>query len=285
MRQPRRSGSLPGARRAAPLPGARRAAPLIAASLVAFALVLVAAAAPAVADDAGSVTRSGGPVTVTLAWNAADFGVSAPRLTVDRAGVSYAPRIDDVCEVGCILTTGALKVADLDGDDEPEVLVDTFSGGAHCCLSARLFRWTGAGYARTSIDWGDVGYTLRDLDRDEVPEMVGYDPVFSAAFTAYAASSFPPLVLRWNAGTTENVTERFPGLVRQDLRAQQRTLRRAIRRHYDVKGVLAALVADRYLLGQGPAGLREVDRQRRAHRVGRSYKKQLLRFLRRAGYR
>lgn len=257
----------------------------VALGLAAAVAAALGAAVPASANDAGSVTKTDGAVSATLAWDAADFGVANPRLAVTRAGTQYDPAIADDCLEGCILTTDALKVVDLDGDEEPEVLVDTFSGGAHCCLSLRLYRWTGAGYARTSIDWGDVSYTLRDLDHDEVPELVGSDPIFSAAFTAYALSSFPPLVLRWDAGRTENVTRKFPGLVRKDLAAQRKLLRKAIKRRFDVKGVLAALVADEYLLDRGPAGLREVDRQRRAHRVGKGYKKSLLRFLRRGGYR
>jgi hypothetical protein len=254
-------------------------------ALACAGVAALAGAAPAAANDAGSVTRTDGAVTATLRWDAAGFGVANPRLTVDRAGAEQAPPVADACRTGCILTTAALKVVDLDGDDEPEVLVDTFSGGAHCCLSLRLYRWTGAAYARTTIAWGDVSYALRDLDHDEVPEIVGWDPMFSSAFTAFAASSFPPMVLRWNAGTTQNVTRRFPGLVRRDLATQRRLLRKSIRRRRDVKGVLAAVVADQFLLDRGPAGLEEVHRQRRAHRVGKGYKKSLLRFLRRGGYR
>ena len=272
----------------------RRSAPLLGALV---ALLLGALPAVAAASEAGSVTHRAGAVSATLPWEgdrSDSLGVVHPQLAVTRSGVRYDITVDDVCGTGCVLladdpttkpTDSILKVFDLDGDGEPEVLLDTFSGGAHCCLSLRLYRWTGAGYARTSIDWGDVSYALRDLDGDEVPELVGSDPIFSAAFTAYAASSFPPLVLRWNAGRTENVTRRFPGLVRTDLARQRALLRKAIKRRWDVKGVLAALVADEYLLDRGPGGLREVDRQRRARRVGKGYKKSLLRFLRRGGYR
>ena len=70
-----------------------------------------------------------------------------------RAGVRYDLTIADICEDGCVLTPDSaersrriLKVADLDGDGEPEVLVDTFSGGAHCCLTTRVERWDGTGY-------------------------------------------------------------------------------------------------------------------------------------------
>jgi hypothetical protein len=266
----------------------RRSAPL-----AATVLTLLALAPGASAHDAGSITHGEGAVQATLAWDAAGFGVANPRLTIARAGADYAPPVADVCGEGCILAADGpstppaqsmLKVADLDGDDEPEVVVDTFSGGAHCCLDARLYRWTGAGYARTTIGWGDLGYQLKDLDADEVPEMVGNDPAFSAAFSSFAASWFPPRVLRWSAGTVDNVTKKFPALVRTDLAALRKRLRKNPRGER-LRSLLAAYVADRYLLDEGAKGLREVDRQRRLGRVGKSYKKQLLAFLRKSGYR
>ena len=69
------------------------------------ALAALALPATAAADDAGSVSASGGPVQATLSWQAADFGVKDPHLTVVRAGATLfdgAPISGDVCSVGCI---------------------------------------------------------------------------------------------------------------------------------------------------------------------------------------
>jgi hypothetical protein len=276
------------------VPARRHSVPLRRAALpVGVALVAgVGGAAPAVANDAGSVTHSSGAVTATIEWDKADYGIANPRLYVVREGVRYDITIVDVCDEGCIVVpddggdpaTSAVKVADLDADGEPEVLVDTFSGGAHCCVTARLLTFNGSGYTPKDIAYRDVGYALKDADGDGRPELVGYDPRFSSVFTAFAASAFPPQVLQVQQGTTVDVTRRFPSLVRADAKRRLRDIRRA-KRGEDIRGLLAAYVADQYLLGRGSVGTREVDRQHRAGRVSKGYKKELLRRLKGWKYR
>jgi hypothetical protein len=268
--------------------------PAAAVAILATALTALLAPAVATANDAGSITHASGAVSATLAWDKAEFGVANPRLAVTRAGVRYDLTIADVCQEGCILVpdddpsdasgSSMLKVADLDGDGEPEVLVDTFSGGAHCCLTARLLTWDGTGYAPKDFNYGDVGYQLKDLDGDGRPELVGNDPVFSGAFTAFAASAFPPLVFRVDHGRFVDVTKRFPSLVRKDAAARLKDLRKA-RKGGDVRGVLAAYVADQYLLGKASVASRELARQRKARRITASFKPYLLKKLHAWGYR
>ena len=249
-------------------------------------------AAPAVANEAGSVTHSSGAVTATIEWDKADFGIANPRLYVVRDGVRYDLTIVDICEDGCIVVgddgrdpaTSAVKVADLDGDGEPEILVDTFSGGAHCCVTARLLTFNGSGYTPKDIAYRDVGYALKDADGDGRPELVGYDPRFSSVFTAFAGSAFPPQILQVDKGATVDVTRRFPSLVRTDAKRRLREIRGA-KRSDDIRGLLAAYVADQYLLGRGTVGTTEVDRQRRAGRVSKGFKKELLRRLKGWKYR
>jgi hypothetical protein len=264
-------------------------------ALLALALaVLALVPAAASASDAGSITHTSGAVSATLAWDAAELGVANPRLAVTRAGVRYDLTIADVCEEGCILVaddgtadangSSMLKVADLDGDGEPEVLVDSFSGGAHCCLTARLLTFNGTGYTPKDFNYGDVGYQLKDLDGDGRPELVGNDPVFSGVFTAFAASAFPPLVFHADHGTFVDVTRQFPSLVRKDAAALLKDLRKA-KKSDDVRGVLAAYVADRYLLGQASVASRELARQRKARRVTASFRPYLLKKLHAWGYR
>lgn len=271
----------------------RRSPRAVVTALAAALLAILAGPSLASANDAGSVTRTVGGVTATLEWDKADYGVANPRLAVTRAGLRYDLTIADICEEGCILvpddaTTKAeastLKVADLDGDDEPEVLVDTFSGGAHCCLTARLLTWDGTGYQPKDLSYGDVGYQLKDLDGDGRLELAGQDPVFSSAFTAFAASAFPPLVLHVSKGKVVDDTKQFPALIRKDAASLLKDLRKA-RKGDDVRGVLAAYVADQYLLGKASVATRELDRQRKAKRISQSFKPYLLKKLKAWGYR
>jgi hypothetical protein len=269
----------------------RRAALAACASLLAIGTG--AAAGPAQANDPGKLTATKGNVTALLEWDGAEVGVSNPRLSITRDGTRYDLTIADICDVGCILVedqpgdaagSSMLKVADLDGDGEPEVLVDTFSGGAHCCLTARVLTWNGTGYTPKDINYGDVGYKLDDADGDGRPELVGQNPRFSAVFTAFAASAFPPLVYQVDHGRLVDVTRKFPKLVRADASSLLKDLRKP-RKGEDVRGVLAAYVADQYLLGRGSVGVGEIERQRAKRRVSAAFKSYLLRKLKAWHYR
>jgi hypothetical protein len=262
--------------------------------LAAVAGAVVALPEVAAANDAGSITHGAGATTAELRWDAAEFGVAKPQLTITRAGVPFAIKLDDVCDVGCVLLAddpkgkpqdSILQVADVDADGEPEVLVDVYTGGAHCCQLIRVLTWTGAGYRTRDVFGGDAGYTLRDADGDGRPELVGYDPRFSGAFTAFAASGFPAQVLQITAGEVADVTVRFRALVRRDAKEWRKELRKAERRRYDVRGLLAAYVADEYRLGAAATARRELDRQLRAHRITRAFRSLLLRRLKAWGYR
>ena len=122
----------------------------------------------AAADKAGSVTASGGAVQATLSWQAADFGVKDPRLSIVRGGAPLfdgTPLADaEICSIGCIYAPSKdytpLHVADLGGDVEPEVVVDSYTGGAHCCIVSDVLYFTGAAYARAEHNWGSYGYAL-----------------------------------------------------------------------------------------------------------------------------
>ena len=184
-------------------------------------------------------------------------------------------------------SSGAVAVRDLDRDGEPEVLVDFYSGGAHCCFYTDVYRFVrGQRTYRPAVGfWGDLGVRLVDLGRDGRLEFKTADDRFAYAFTSFAESAFPLRILRFDHGRFVDVTRRFPGLVRRDA-AKQYALYRSVRRSRDadVRGVLAAWLADEYLLGRGAAGWSVLRRAERRGEVDRAYLRKLRSFLRRTGY-
>lgn len=267
-----------------------------------------AALAPALAQavPAGSQQATGGTVTVTLSWKASAGrygGVRSPRLRIDRAGATALDvGIGDVCDA-CFFPGDAespnVAVADLDGDGEPEVLVTTFTGGAHCCTDVGIWDYRSAlgTYGHLVRNFGNSSYDLDDLDGDGGLELVSADDRFSYAFAAYVFSVRPPQILRWRRAPTVglvDVTRQFPAVIRDHARATRRNLR-GHAKDLDLRGPLAAYVADMYLLGRGKEGLAEIARAQRRGRLGsakddiwpggRRYRPALLKFLRTAGYR
>jgi hypothetical protein len=272
-------------------------------ALVAGVFVALALPGAALADDAGSVTASGGAVQATLSWEKADLGVKNPRLVVVRAGATLydgSPIGDpDTCSIGCVFagvgSDAPLKVLDLGGDAEPEVLVDAFTGGAHCCVLSEVLRFNGSDYDRLETDWGSSGYELKDLDGDGRPELSGFDFGFEDAFTSHAASFEPPLILDYDLTQKSgflDVTRRFPAVVRKSAKDALHVLKVARRQHAETLGIVAAYVADLYLLGRGREVRPYLARARKrgdlrtiAGRAPRSFERRLLAFLHKQGYR
>jgi len=229
------------------------------------------------------------------------------RLKIARAGVTaFDEEVPAVCDYprGCLPmpaapeTGDSLVVEDLDGDAEPEVLLDLYTGGAHCCLYTFFYAYrpSAGTYVLSRHGWADSGYTLRDLDADGKPEFHSYDARFAYRFTAYAFSVFPVQIWRYRDGHLTDVTRRFPRELRRDARTNKKlSSRTRDNADADIRGVLAAYLADKYLLGQGRSGWRLVRRAVRRGEVhkldrfdsnpaGRSYLRRLRRFLKRTGY-
>jgi len=190
----------------------------------------------------------------------------------------------------------AVRVRDLDRDGEPEVLVDFYSGGAHCCFYTDVYRYVARSrtYRPTVGYWGDLSPKLVDLGPDGRPEFWTGDDSFAYAFSSFAASAFPIRILRFDHGRLVDVTRRFPRLVRRDAAELYALYRSQLRSpDYDVRGILAAWLADEYSLGRGAAGWRVLERAERRGELsrgpsgwpaGKAYLRKLLAFLRRTGY-
>jgi hypothetical protein len=151
-------------------------------------------------------------------------------------------------------STPSLFVDDLDADGEPEVLVDLYTGGAHCCEYTLFYRYADAAYARLAHSWGNPGYRVRDFNRDRRPELVTGDDRFNYAFSCYACSAVPVRILHYQGGRLVNVTRSFRAQIRADAARTWRDYHRAVKQHLTPAGLLPAYLADQYLLGQRKAG-------------------------------
>lgn len=268
----------------------------------ALLLALAPAAATAQGTQAGSETATGGAVSATLSWDAADYGVANGRLVITRAGVTaFDAKIPDVLCDGCMVAVAQkddVTVQDLDGDGEPEVIVTGYTGGAHCCVVMGVYDYRAATgtYAQLVRDFASYGFVLKDLDGDGTPEVSSDDVRFEDLFSSHAASFPPPRIFRYEhragVGRLRDVTRSFPSLIRRNAAEAKKLFKRfsASDEILDAGGVVAGYVADQYLLGHGSTGLRELDRQIRRGILGtpkqaKAYRKRLLGVLHRYGYR
>lgn len=115
-------------------------------------------------------------------------------------------------------TAGAVQLAVGDYDRQspgPEVLVETYSGGAHCCTQIRIVE-PGSGWRTVDLgSWDHAGGEApKDFDGDGVPEIEVGDDRFLYAFEAYAMSVAPPRFFNVRNGQVVEVTT-APGLKSQ----------------------------------------------------------------------
>jgi subtilisin-like proprotein convertase family protein len=246
-------------------------------------------------------TRSAhrGAITASVSFTERDFLFEKLHVRVTRAGhtVLDAP----IQRLGCPDCANdrpsAVKVLDLDGG-EPEVLVDLYSGGAHCCLFTLILRWDPAArrYRSTLGYWGNYGSRLVDLDGDGAPEFSAFDERFVYEFTAYVFSSAPIRIWSYRAGRLVDVTREFPALIRKSAATNLGYYLKGRReRNTDVRSYVATYVADQYLLGNPAEGKRLLETALKRGDLGRgtmllglpagkAYVAALMRDLRRWGY-
>lgn len=263
--------------------------------LAALVALLLAAGPAQAARGSKTVTRGG--VSATLSWTTSGDSVVAtdPHLRIVRDGVRLLDRdLARLCElcIGVGDPRHAVHVRNVDANAEPEVLVDFYTGGAHCCSTTAIFSFARAAYFARLAPWGNGSYRLLDLDHDGRPEFVSTDDRFAYAFAAYAFSWRPPQVFDFAARKLVDRTRRFPGHVRADLKDIDAMLSGAGSGD-ELRGTIAARMADLYLLGRGRevAGYLATALERgdlagdSAWPAGKKYKPALLKFLRKLGYR
>jgi hypothetical protein len=266
--------------------------------------IAVAALAPV------SVSASSGPITATVtAIGAASENTitdaTAIRVTIARGGAVAFNGPLRPCRFGCAPEDPSggrfveLKVADLDGDGEAEVLVDRADGFTPCCtLETAILRRnpaTGA-YAELDRHWGER-YRVADLDGDRIAELVTADLRFYERFAPRVAGfQLPVKILQLRGQGLVDVTRAHPAVIRRHTRSLDRLIRstdaiangrrpgnRTIAR-VALRPQLAAYAAEERLLGRRAVGDARVAHEVARGRVSAGFRRTLMGFLARLGY-
>lgn len=89
---------------------------------------------------------------------------------------------------------------DINGDGLPELIVQKYSGGAHCCFAYDIFS-LGKNLKLIDTLFGRHSYfNFKDLDNDGKYEAIGRDWIFAYWSGSFAGSPAPEVILHWRNG-------------------------------------------------------------------------------------
>jgi hypothetical protein len=165
---------------------------------------------------------------------------------------------------------GRIKLADVDANGTAEMILQTFTGGAHCCTNTQISsRRPGSTTRWQTVELGmrdGMGGAFQDLDGNGQLEFVTYDNSFLYLFSSYAGSYAPSQVFSFRNGQMVDTTRRYPNLLRSVVKDMEMAIAERRRdRDGEMNGILAGYVAQKALLGEFDQGwavlLTEYDRR------------------------
>jgi hypothetical protein len=271
----------------------------VAALAVALAAVLATTATAAPRPHVERAQAGSVDAVFTYSWDAAKFRFSRQHIAISRDGAQVFSALLRKPPGNGVNAQPArffehkrsISLSDLDGDGEPEVVLDLYWGGAHCCWYTQIYRYDAAAqrYRPLVHVWGDIGYTLADLDHDGRQELVTRDDRFSYAFADFADSAWPVRILDYRAGRLTVVTPSYPAEVKRDAVSLWHAAMARARKGPSNQGIMAAWAADKCLLHRCAVAFRSIASLSKTGRVHGElkpapYERKLRAFLKRMQY-
>jgi hypothetical protein len=272
-------------------------------TVIVVALALPAAAARA-AVQASTISVVSANTAATLSFLHDPHSTIAPysnlMISISSEGhAAYSHPVDAVlCGSYCWPALGisgspVLRIADIERDGSPDVILGLYSGGAHCCFVTQVYRYDAAvgTYAVSQHDFADASARLRTLAG--APVFVSADDRFAYAFAPFAFSGLPVQIWSFAGGRFRDVTRRYPAEIAADAARQYLAFTRNRGQHLG-RGFIAAWAADEDLLGHSARVARTLKAQERRGALrsvtgfsgsGSAFVSQLEHFLAKKGYR
>jgi hypothetical protein len=181
-----------------------------------------------------------------------------PAFFKDSVSLGYFPVYDG----GATVPQGSLCVARLVPGEQPSMLLDLYTGGAHCCTVLDAYRFGSDRRTLVSVDLGNPdGELVMEGGRLVI---ITADNSFAYAFSSFAGSGMPVEVLAFSGHAFTNVTRQYLGIVAEDSDTWQSG-------YYadpaDASGLIAAWVADEDLLGRSASAWSFIEGALRSHEL------------------
>ncbi|MEO5938595.1 MAG: hypothetical protein ABIQ43_06245 [Sphingomonas sp.] len=145
-----------------------------------------------------------GDVTVRVAVSGKD-GDSPPAMTISAPGV---PALRIVNDDSIAHYASTIAIGPLVRGQPSSVVVQTYTGGAHCCMHVAVALRSGKTFRLIDLgEWDGNGVAWpKDVSGDGIADFQFVDNAFLYAFGSYADSWPPPLIMTIRAGKAVNVS-------------------------------------------------------------------------------
>jgi hypothetical protein len=114
---------------------------------------------------------------------------------------------------------------DLNADGYPDLVVETYSGGAHCCFGTQVYslRPNGAALILQKPE-SNAGGFFEDLDADGVYEFITYDDSFAYQYCPYAAGVTVKVIMAYDSGQDRYLpaSPRYPDEYSEDIATHEK---------------------------------------------------------------
>jgi hypothetical protein len=267
-------------------------------------MVFSSLAVVAPSASAATISATSGDVKATFSYTGTFPQSRNPRLTISRAGkvVNDVAVTSKWCGHQCwpdSVSPGhsLVHVVRLRQHGPLDVVLDLYSGGAHCCTIEQVFSYdaTSETYKKFEYNFGDPGTKLIPLEKGGSDVFLSADDSFAYAFTDFAASAMPIEILSFSDDAFHKVTTSYPQLIAKDATQWRSAFDGAASSHYqDTVGLAAAWAADEDMLGHVNAVQKFLQLELRAGHLnsalspiqpgGRKFVVALQKFLRQHDY-
>lgn len=182
-----------------------------------------------------------------------------------------------VYEDKCIDRVISIKAYNLKDEGHNQILIDYFTGGAHCCFYTFIGDFDDERFKIVdSIMWGNGGYEVKDLDNDGQMEIIGSSDIFAYAFTNYAETRFPTVIYKYEHGKLKFVNKEFIDIIEKEIKDFKKDAEDFVKNGYEcpqndtddtfntdagsLKTMLAPIVADYQSIGRVQEGYDFIDK-------------------------
>lgn len=180
--------------------------------------------------------------TIIPAMGAAPIEITAFNLEPD-------PRVNVVAWTGGLL--------DVDGDGLEDLVLKSFSGGAHCCFSYTIYSLRKPLSKLGEIPMADCGdkISLEDLNQDKKLEILSCDASYTyLGKLPFAESPFPPAIYTLKGEQYVRADSDFKPVFLSDIQAQREVLKNSYK-----PAAALQIVLDYLLMGEDTKAWQEFD--------------------------